>query len=347
MAKDKKMFNKNLLIMCIVPVLVLVVTMSIIGVSYAWFNKTEKTTIASLSLSASETFKMVFEIETVEDKNGYNISTIIDPATNKTKIYNGQTAFDENGMLVTQVHAIEKFGWDDPNNELRQKYLNDSAFVAPFVLKLDTNTYRTENGQSKFVRENQIDFNCIIESVHIQNSKNSAIEINMPGNNGTPDDTTDDISVDDIKLGFTWYIATDDIWYTPYGMFDHRAQADKDGSGPIDTENWEPVGVTEFQANKEESYTFNIVFAPEILYWKQYGSNEENNVAGVAEYDETIYDIYEKDEENIYGIYEDDMEDVFASGKWDAVNRYSSSIYSGSTYSFTVLLTVTKVVPIN
>ena len=34
---------------------------------------------------------------------------------------------------------------------------------------------------------------------------------------------------------------------------------------------------------------------------------------------------------------------LFKSDKWNAINRYSSIIYSGSTYSFTVLLTVTKV----
>ena len=62
MAKENKKFNKNLAFMFIVPVLVIVVTMSIMGVTFAWFTHAEQTTIASLNLSTSQTFQMTFEI---------------------------------------------------------------------------------------------------------------------------------------------------------------------------------------------------------------------------------------------------------------------------------------------
>ena len=331
MAKDKKTFNKNLMIMCIVPVLVLVVTMSIIGVSYAWFSDADETKIATLSLSTAETFQMTFEIVTKED----HTSTKVDNYQN-AYVYNGQTAFDENGMLITAIHADEykHYVRDD---ELWQKYMNDQAFIAPFELKLDTNTYRTDGGETKFIHSNEVDFNCKIDSVHIQNSKNSAIEINLPGNNGTPDDTTDDISVDDIKLGFTWFISggPDGQLYTPYGRVYSTSPTTASRNGSIVCDDWTvPIATSGFNSDEEgNTFTFNIVFAPEILYWKQYGSNEvKNEKAGVAEYNETATDIYPT---------------TFQTAKWDAINRYSSIIYSGSTYSFTVLLTVTKVVPIN
>ena len=86
MAKEKRKFNKNLALMCIVPVLVLVVTMSIMGVTFAWFNDADETTIATIDLSVSKTFEMTFEIAT---------NTLDD----ERYIFNGITVNKENAWL--------------------------------------------------------------------------------------------------------------------------------------------------------------------------------------------------------------------------------------------------------
>ena len=305
MATDKKKFSKNLLVMCIVPILVLVVTMSIIGVTFAWFNDAEQTTIATLNLTTSQTFKMTFDI--ITDENGN--STITD-SYDQAYIYKGETAFDSNGMLVTDIHATES-GLVVDSIEYNQ-YMNDEAFVAPFKLKLDTGTYWTTDKENDkaYVHRYAVDFNCIIESVHIYNSENEAIEIKLPN---------DDITAEDIKLGFTWFISGSNQMFTPYGRVyaTHRANATTDG--PIDLDNWDNrLPTTDFDSYVDGvDFTFNIVFAPEKLYWMQYGSKTD----------------YNKSATDIYG-------NTFKSDKWNAINRYSSIIYSGSTYSFTVLLTV-------
>ena len=103
MAKEKRKFNKNLALMCIVPVLVLVVTMSIMGVTFAWFNDADETTIATIDLSVSKTFEMTFEIAT---------NTLDD----ERYIYKGETAYDSNGLLVTDVHAREELGLVAPDS---------------------------------------------------------------------------------------------------------------------------------------------------------------------------------------------------------------------------------------
>ena len=324
MAKEKRKFNKNFALMCIVPVLVLVVTMSIMGVTFAWFNEAEQTTIAKLSLSTTQTFKMTFDIGAELNETKYE-----DYQNQLRYIYKGQTAYDKEGLLVTPVHAIEHYGYEDDSLQYKN-YLNDKAFEAPFALKLDTNGY-AEDGKT-IVKEYAVDFNCVIESVHIYNSENQAIEIKLP-NDGKPDDPSDDITPDDIKLGFTWYISggQEGQWYTPYGRVYSTTPTNPNGENPnygtIVNDDDSPYDwdtnrpTTAFNSNVEGSnFTFNIVFAPEKLFWKQYGS--------VDDYNQTASDVYG---------------DLFKSDKWNAINRYSSIIYSGSTYSFTVLLTVTTV----
>lgn len=310
MAKEKRKFNKNLALMCIVPVLVLVVTMSIMGVTFAWFNDADETTIATIDLSVSKTFEMTFEIAT---------NTLDD----ERYIYKGETAYDSNGLLVTDVHAREELGLEADTDSYNW-YILDKAFVAPFNVKLDTGTYYTTENGIDYRHGFKVDFNCIIESVHIYNPENPAIEITLPTDNGTPDKTSDDITVEDIKMGFTWYINKGNQWYTPYGEITATTPTDKNTTIPsIDTNNWQvPISTKEFSAI-DEMYTFNIVFAPEVLFWKQYGST--------TDYMETAKDIYGAD---------------FLSDKWNAINRYSLLMYSGSTYSFTVLLTVENIVPL-
>ena len=64
MAKKTKKFNKNLAFMFIVPVLVIVVTMSIMGVTFAWFTQAEQTSIATINMSVAETFQITFDVLT-------------------------------------------------------------------------------------------------------------------------------------------------------------------------------------------------------------------------------------------------------------------------------------------
>ena len=320
MAKEKRKFNKHLALMCIVPVLVLVITMSIMGVTFAWFNDAEQTTIATLSLSTTQIFEMTFEIQSTTPEN------------DERYVYKGQTAYDSGGMLVTDVHAREIMGYEQ-GNDMYNMYILDKAFVAPFDLKLDTNIY---NEKDEMVKRNKVNFTCEIESVHIYNEDNEAIEITLPTNSGTPDDTSDDITPEDIKLGFTWYISDSlgQVWHTPYGTIyaSQPAGMQSNGdfkAGPIVTNDWDTsISIKDFYATKTERYTFNIVFAPEKLFWKQYGNQED--------YMQSAYDIYG----DVYGKEQ-------RSEKWNAINRYSLLVYSGSTYSFNVLLTVNSVTEVN
>lgn len=316
MAKEKRKFNKHIAILCIVPVLVLVVTMSIMGVTFAWFNDAEETTIACLNMSVSKTFQMTFDIGAEKNEPL--------PVMDERYVYAGQTAFDSDGYLVTDVHAreIKKL---DPKGDLYDMYMLDKAFVASFALAIDTNTY---NDAKEVIRRNKVEFNCIIESVEIQNPKEENVKLIFPSDNGTPENTSDDISPEDIKLGFTWYISDGYTWYTPYGTIISSNSTDKEHpNGPLaglNEDDWKSsIPVSDFEASGE-GYTFNIVFAPEELFWKQYGDAND----------------YMQSAQNIYS-------DLFNNGtpseKWVKINSYSLDGYAGSIYSFSVLLTVNSV----
>lgn len=297
MAKEKRSFNKNLALMCIVPVLVLVVTMSIMGVTFAWFNDAEETTIASLNLSVSKTFEMTFNIS----------NTALE---GEKYIYRGETAYYSDGMLITDVHLQEI----PSHAEKAEILVFDKAFDAVFALKMDTNIYNDKH--DAIIKKNKVNFTCVITEVSIKNAENDVARLTLPN---------ETVSEEDIKLGFTWFISNGNQYYTPYGTINGNMLTDKGTQNPAiniaKPEDWkQPILIEDFQANGTESFAFHIVFAPEILYWKQYGSKTD----------------YMESAENIYG-------EVFRSEKWNTVNYYSSESNAGSIYSFKVRLTVDTV----
>ncbi len=308
MASSNKKFNKKLALTVAIPAIIMAVIIAVIGVSFAWFSDTAVAQIATINMTVGDVFVMDF---------------VLDKSMQFNQPYHGQTACDSEGRLVTAVHAAEK-GYADGSAQYNT-YMNDRAYSAPFNLRLDTFGH-------------QVAFSCKITGVDIRNGKNEAITpIILPGNNGTLDNPDDDLEEEDIKLGFTWFIrGADNKLYTPYGTIqDMDAVTDSSTTIPsINIENaalWQvPVLNSGFQAAAGEdgtpNFTFNIVFAPEILYWQQYGSTNFYNQTAV----------------DVYG--DSSVDGGFKSAKWNAINKYSSQVYSGSTYTFTVVLTVESVI---
>ena len=299
MAKEGKKFNKKLALTVAIPALIMVVIIGVVGVSFAWFSDSVSADIATINLTTADVFMMEFVVDGTAQA-----------------IYSGQTAFDSNGLLVTDVHGAEKA----LQGAALTSYLNDVAFVAPFNLRMDTEGH-------------DISFDCKITNVNIAKAESTLAPIVLPGNNNTPDNTTDDLTESDIKLGFTWYIkGEDNDYYTPYGTRNGLVRTQSSTEVPtfdIAKGSWDiTVPVlnsdfnTSFAGDSGHNFTFNIVFAPEILYWQQYGP----------------VDVYNQTAEQIYG--DANVDGGFRSAKWNSINKYSSQIYSGSTYRFTVMLSV-------
>ena len=291
MAKEGKKFNKKLALTVAIPALVMAVIIAVIGVSFAWFTDSVTAEIATINLSVAEMFVMDFKLDNTPKTNN---------ATQKDYIYSGQIGYDSNGNLIT----------DTANN--------DKAFVAPFDMRLDTGNFSAN-------------FTCSIIKVRIHNGKPDNVnEIYV--DESVVDST---LTVEDIPLGFTWYIAGTDprdskyYWYTPYGTYQVDSAVGVPAEGTFGSlnltakvENLNFVAVANKESAESFNYTFNIVFAPEKLFWDQYKAGEALSAT------------------EIYG--NSSVDGGFKSTKWNALNKYSSQVYSGYTFEFKVLLEVSS-----
>ncbi len=318
MAKSERKFSKKLALTVAIPAVVMIVIIAVLGVSFAWFSDSVTAQIATINMSVADIFVMEFVIS--EDTQVY------DPDNNLSYIYEGQTAFDSSGLLITDTHATEK----GLVGAQRVSYMNDRAFIAPFNLRLDTDGWT-------------VAFTAKISNVSITNTtvgedgevthKVAPITIPTPTTDADSQDAVT-LTEEDVKLGFTWYIKDSfNRLYTPYGTMNNIVPTTSATVTPaLNVNNWEvPIlnsgFVAAFDGGEDEyNYSFNIVFAPEILYWQQYGST----------------DVYNQTAQDIYG--DSSVDGGFKSTKWNAINKYSSQVYSGSTYRFTVVLTVDSAV---
>ena len=201
--------------------------------------------------------------------------------------YLGQTGYNyETGMLITDVDNVDK------------------PFIAPFNLRLDTVGYK-------------VSFNCAIVKVEIFHEDKAE----------DPNKISTDV-ISDIELGFTWYITetTPKNWYTPYGTVVDLNSQDLPSNDAFGSLNLSAkVSNSGFIATASQdtaisNFVFNIVFAPEKLFWQQYCAGDPMSA------------------EDLYG--DENVDGGFRSPKWNAINKYSLQTYSGYTYKFSVELTV-------
>lgn len=284
----------------IIPVLVMVVTATMIGISFAWFTQGDtEVKITAIQLTTEPSFTLTFETS----------STEIVP-------YAGQVAFDGEGHLITKDWALYADGRNliegstDYNN-----YMKDAPYTYSAPLRLDT-----DNAEVSM----DIDISELIISVTDTDDGGNSIydeRKHLGGENGDPTD---------IDYGFTWYFinTTTNIVYTPYGSFSQGTAYP-----------WESLpqkqGLTSFRASITDIWTFNIVFAPERLYWLQYVKAPEgaSNTIDWTDniYNTDVYTVEERanivDEENGYGkqLY------------------YSSPLYIGVDFVFSATINVTEV----
>ena len=94
-----------------IPLLIMVVTMVMVGMSFAWFSDTDKVTITEITMSTEEAYKVSFG----KDALCENLQ------------YMGQTALTKSGYLMSKETAGD-------NTVLK----NDRAYYFVNVVSLDT-----------------------------------------------------------------------------------------------------------------------------------------------------------------------------------------------------------------
>ena len=247
----------------IIPIFIMVASIVMVGVSYAWFNTTISNDISTITLSTEEAFTLTFNFGDDPDEDKYE----------------GQLAYVTKNTvthLVTDEYAIEVLEYSNPST-IYDGYMLDSPYKVGTNVLLDT--------QSKIV-----DFEVYINSINIyMEETENGITTTTPLMTLSSTD-----SVNLIPYGFTWYIldSSNNKIYTPYGT--STEGNDLSVTGNAVSEKWFSTpslqSITNFTSTSESAMTIYIVFCPEKLYWMQYSLGKTYNAT--ADWIAGLEDIY-------------------------------------------------------
>lgn len=306
-----------------IPILIMIVTMVMVGMSFAWFTDADKVTIESITMSTAEAYRISFAIQ-----NGLcnNIE------------YMGQTALTKDGYLMSKAKAGE--------NTLLQ---NDRAYYFVNAVSLDT-------------LGKKVDFRMSFDGAKIYQVQKDANGKPIVTPKKTYGEAEGNSSIAEIPYAFTWFftprgsrtsgnhtVDTDkkvhvehldpkdsDVWYTPYGKleFEDGKVAKVNGSeigSEYSIKEVDGTDIVEFQTqgaslgtgstDTSQLFDFYVVFAPEKLFWMQYFAKDCDTTK--------VSDLYGENVNKATGGRIDQM-------------YYASMGYSGCTFEFSAIINVIK-----
>lgn len=313
-----------------IPILIMVVTMVMVGMSFAWFTDADKVTIESITMSTAEAYRVSF------DKDGSFCQNLQ---------YMGQTALTKDAYLMSKEKAGD-------NTVLK----NDRAYYFVNVVSLDTLGKKADiemsfDGVKIYQVAKDDDGNVVTDD---DNNPVITSKVTYSADNG---------NVDDIPYVFTWFFAphaqgtsgnyvkdddgknhvvhldptADSVWYTPYGRlgFDSNGKVSSVNGTKIDTDysikdidgtdilEFETQGASIGSASTDTSqlFDFYVVFAPEKLFWMQYFTADNGKYS--------LDDLYGENKSKALGSFTNQM-------------YYSGMEYFGSTFEFSAVINVIK-----
>ena len=281
----------------IIPIFIMVVSIVMVGVSYAWFNTASKTMVSTITMSTEDAFTLSFNF-----------------GDNPEEMYEGQLAYvTKNNVthLVTDEYATNVLGYTNPST-IYDGYMLDKPYKVGANVVLDTQGKR-------------VDFEMYIDSISIymedtENPSNPPTQLMNLSN-------TDTINL--IPYGFTWYIldSANNKIYTPYGTSTEGNNLAVTGTNV--SEKWFSTPslqtITNFRSTNESAMKIFVVFCPEKLYWLQYSLGKTYN--STADWVAGLEDIYSTANER-NRIYHLDTYGNTANG----YNPTSNPDISGVTY---------------
>ena len=308
MDKSKKRSKNIKFIISIVTALVIMVaSLTMVGVSYAWFVTPTKTTISTIQLSQASCFVLTFSFGD-EPEGGY-------------PQYTGQYAYRNaqgNNHIVSSEFATDILNYPAGSTNY-DSYMLDKAYEVGAAINIDT-----ENKAVEFT----VEISTVLITLDVD--ENTTITLM---------DLTD---ADLIKYGFTWYILYNNEMYTPYrGTKTYNAITDTNNKLPISNGNvatkWTTTPISasiqNFTANHADAYLY-LVFCPEKAYWYQYGNNLASG-SSKRDWVKNLDEIYSADELN----------KIAHLSSYPALTgtTYSDSSYIGASFKFDVTVQVLNV----
>lgn len=305
---NRKRKNIKFIVSIVTAIVVMVGSLTMVGVSYAWFSTSAKTEISTIELSTASCFVLSFEFGS-EPEGGYTQ-------------YTGQYAYRNaqgNNHLVTKEFATDILGY--PSGSINyESYMLDKPYEVGAQFNIDT-----ENKAVEF----KVEISSVYITLEQEEGQDPITLMNL----------TD---TDLIKYGFTWYIKDGNDIYTPYrGTKTYNSITDTNNKLPLSngevatkwTTTPQPLPIQGFVADHASAYLY-LVFCPEKAYWYQYGNNLQS---GNTKRDWVL---------NMEELYTtDELNKINHLSSYPALTgvTYSDSSYIGATFRFDVTVTVLNV----
>lgn len=310
-----------------IPLLIMVVTLVMVGASFAWFSDAKEVTISTIMFSTAEAYRVDFNMG--NSKLWENTE------------YAGQTALAKDGCVISKSKA-----YNNPGNE------SNRAFSFVNVISLDTS--------DRFV-----DFTLTIDKASISKQDvgvtrdyaSDAQNIKYAFTWFFKEHVTSDNKVSNFTLyeNKEKYLPVDtanQTLYTPFGKltFDADGYVSKvndaiefvDNSGNKQSVSEfsvlnAPQQITGFNTRNSSSklFDFYIVFAPEKLFWSQFCKADlTQTVSG----DNVTY----SDKYTVSSLYHG-IDTQLITGNLSNQMYYSGMDYLGSTFTFSALINVASI----
>ena len=325
MSNRTKKKTMKLITGILIPIFIMVSSIVMVGVSYAWFSPSADAGISTINMVSEEAFTLTFAIQS------HNPTSL----ENRNE-YAGQQAFyptrANDTHLVTEKYAQHL----ELSGNAYEEYLLDAPYDIGTQIRLNT-----EN--------KEVDFEIYVNSVVIRMETRDPNNPSIITNNELLLVLTHQDQL--IEYGFTWYLVdqSGEYIYTPYGI-QYQSESDSNANAnklKITGENeslktWASTPVKQeirsFRANNA-LMTLHIVFCPEKLYWMQYSKGKsivnDNTTEDWLAYMNQVYGNTDLDKIYHLDSYKNNG-DTTGATYWDAS-------YVGATFEFDFTVNVKNV----
>ncbi len=307
-----------------IPVLVMIVTVSMLGVSFAWFSNENEVYIESISITTEAAYSVAFDTKSAGDN----------------LLYRGQTAMENGGKIIYNPSSARKD--DRPFCFASLINLNTHGQEAEIAISFDYANIFEELGSGDSKTKQSINLYSSTDGNSIDLipyvftwffKAHTAGENVMATNKLNPSAAPDDQEM------MYYTPQANEIWYTPYGAltFDANGKVSAINGTATTAMPSDTQGFTLQTTDEGVLYDFYIVFAPEALFWAQFFTGMENATAQSVYVDENgdiDHDIINHIAGNSIGS---------TSGVCNSV-YYSGYRYLGTQFEFTAVIDVLKLV---
>lgn len=315
-----------------IPLLIMVVTLVMVGASFAWFSDAKEVTISTITLETAQAYRVDFTLD--ENDLFDNMK------------YAGQTAIAKDGGIISEAKSV-----NNPGNESNRAFsfvnvisLNTAGKDVDFTLTIDYATITKTDGDVTETKRDYAGETDKIQYAFTWFFKEHTITSNKVTNyTGSEEEKTQKYLPISTK---------GETLYTPYGLltFDDDGYVNSvngkstylksDGA----EENVSKLSVLDAQQKivafnaDNRLYDFYIVFAPEQLFWSQYFKGDLYEVKD-ADGNVTGYE----DKWTLTSLYKDNGVDLKTiTGDWENQMYYSGMDYLGAKFSFSAIINVLK-----